>query len=80
MSLLATVNHDFFPISVAATRSPVIFIGTGEHIDDLEQFKVKPFISKLLGMGDIEGLLDKVNELKLDDDQVLSTGADRDRL
>ena len=55
---------------MAATRSPVIFIGTGEHIDDLEQFKVKPFISKLLGMGDIEGLLDKVNELKLDDDQV----------
>jgi len=57
--------------AVAATRSPVIFIGTGEHIDDLEQFKVKPFISKLLGMGDIEGLLDKVNELKLDDDQEL---------
>merc|ERR1712025_632089 len=47
--------------AVAATQSPVIFIGTGEHIDDLEQFKVKPFISKLLGMGDIEGLLDKVN-------------------
>lgn len=57
--------------AVAATKSPVIFIGTGEHIDDLEQFKVKPFISKLLGMGDIEGLLDKVNELKLDDDQEL---------
>jgi signal recognition particle subunit SRP54 len=45
---------------VAATQSPVIFIGTGEHIDDLESFKTKPFISKLLGMGDIEGLIDKV--------------------
>lgn len=46
--------------SVAATQSPVIYIGTGEHIDDLESFKTKPFISKLLGMGDIEGLIDKV--------------------
>lgn len=38
-----------FPSSVAATRSPIIFIGTGEHIDDFEPFKTQPFISKLLG-------------------------------
>lgn len=57
--------------AVAATKSPIIFIGTGEHIDEFEQFKVKPFISKLLGMGDIEGLIDKVNELKLDDNEEL---------
>ena len=36
--------------SVAATQSPITFIGTGEHIDDLEPFKTKPFISKLLGI------------------------------
>ena len=36
--------------SVAATKSPVIFIGTGEHTDDFEPFKVQPFVSKLLGM------------------------------
>ncbi|KAL1457970.1 hypothetical protein WDU94_008148 [Cyamophila willieti] len=57
--------------AVAATNSPVIFIGTGEHIDDLEPFKTKPFVSKLLGMGDIEGLIDKVNDLKLDDNEEL---------
>ncbi|XP_020281144.1 signal recognition particle 54 kDa protein [Pseudomyrmex gracilis] len=57
--------------AVAATQSPVIFVGTGEHIDDLEPFKTKPFISKLLGMGDIEGLIDKVNELNLDDNEEL---------
>ncbi|KAJ8938334.1 hypothetical protein NQ318_007047 [Aromia moschata] len=57
--------------AVAATNSPIIFIGTGEHIDDLEPFKTKPFISKLLGMGDIEGLIDKVNELKLEDNEEL---------
>jgi len=57
--------------AVAATQSPIIFIGTGEHIDDLEPFRTKPFISKLLGLGDIEGLIDKVNELKLDDNEEL---------
>lgn len=57
--------------SVAATQSPVIFIGTGEHIDDLEPFKTKPFISKLLGMGDIEGLIEKVNDLGLEDNEEL---------
>jgi len=57
--------------AVAATQSPVIFIGTGEHTDDFEPFKVQPFVSKLLGMGDIEGLIDKVNELKLDDNEEL---------
>ncbi|XP_059907509.1 signal recognition particle subunit SRP54 isoform X1 [Gadus macrocephalus] len=57
--------------AVAATKSPIIFIGTGEHIDDFEPFKTQPFISKLLGMGDIEGLIDKVNELKLDDNEEL---------
>ncbi|XP_068177579.1 signal recognition particle subunit SRP54-like [Antennarius striatus] len=53
--------------AVAANRSPVIFIGTGEHLGDLEPFKTKPFINKLLGMGDIEALVDTANELKLAD-------------
>jgi hypothetical protein len=48
---------------VAATGSPVIFIGTGEHIECLEPFESKPFVKKLLGMGDIDGLINKVNEL-----------------
>ncbi|TVU34940.1 hypothetical protein EJB05_16798 [Eragrostis curvula] len=33
-----------------ATKSPVIFIGTGEHIDEFEVFDVKPFVSRLLVM------------------------------
>ncbi|XP_041827173.1 signal recognition particle 54 kDa protein-like isoform X1 [Melanotaenia boesemani] len=56
--------------AVAATRSPIIFTGTGEHIDDFEPFKTQAFISKLLGMGDIEGLIGRVKELKLDDDKL----------
>ena len=53
--------------AVAATKSPIIFIGTGEHIDELEQFETTKFIRKLLNMGDIEGLIQKVNELKLEE-------------
>lgn len=57
--------------AVAATKSPIIFIGTGEHIDDLEPFQSQPFIKKLLGMGDVAGLMDRVNELGLDNDEEL---------
>lgn len=57
--------------AVAATKAPIIFIGTGEHIDEFEEFRVKPFVSKLLGMGDLEGLIDKVNELKLEENEDL---------
>jgi signal recognition particle GTPase len=44
------VLYSLFLYRVAATKSPIIFIGTGEHIDDFEPFKTQPFISKLLGM------------------------------
>ncbi|KAG2627068.1 signal recognition particle 54 kDa protein 2-like [Panicum virgatum] len=49
--------------AVAATRSPIIFIGTGEHIPDFEAFDVKPFVSRLLGMGDLSGLMDKIQNV-----------------
>ena len=42
------------------TKSPVFFIGTGEKMNDLETFNPKSFISRLLGLGDLEGLLEKV--------------------
>eukprot|EP00160_Parvularia_atlantis_P019298 Unigene7509_Nuclearia_a/m.23087 Unigene7509_Nuclearia_a/g.23087 ORF Unigene7509_Nuclearia_a/g.23087 Unigene7509_Nuclearia_a/m.23087 type:complete len:288 (+) Unigene7509_Nuclearia_a:827-1690(+) len=52
--------------AVAATRSPIMFIGVGEHIYDLERFDVKSFVSKLLGMGDLAGLAEKVQEINTD--------------
>ncbi len=42
--------------------APVKFIGVGEKIDDLEEFKPKNFIGQLLGMGDLEKLLAKAEE------------------
>ena len=44
--------------AVAATKTPIIFIGTGEHVHDFEKFSPKSFVSKLLGIGDIESLLE----------------------
>jgi signal recognition particle subunit SRP54 len=42
------------------TKAPVFFIGTGEKSSDLETFNPQAFVSRILGMGDIEGLLEKV--------------------
>jgi signal recognition particle subunit SRP54 len=47
---------------VAATGAPIKFIGTGEKVEDLEPFIPSRFIGRLLGMGDIEGLVAKVKE------------------
>jgi len=49
--------------AVAATQSPVIFLGTGEQIPDLEFFDPRSFVSRLLGMGDIKGMLKMIEEV-----------------
>lgn len=43
------------------TKAPVFFIGTGEKPADLETFNPSAFVSRILGMGDLEGLLEKVH-------------------
>jgi len=48
--------------AVAATRAKIKFIGAGEKIDDLEEFVPSTFVGRLLGMGDIKGLVEKVRE------------------
>ncbi len=46
----------------SATQAKVKFIGVGEKVDDLEQFKPKNFVSRLLGMGDLETLLERAEK------------------
>ncbi|MFB0499787.1 MAG: signal recognition particle protein Srp54 [Candidatus Hadarchaeaceae archaeon] len=48
--------------AVAATDAPIKFIGVGEHLDDLEPFVPERFVARLLGMGDIETLLKRIEE------------------
>ncbi len=47
----------------AETDAPVIFITTGEKINDIEEFNPKKFLSRLLGMGDLESLIEKIRSV-----------------
>jgi len=46
----------------SATGAKIKFIGVGEKINDLEEFNPTGFVSRLLGMGDLEALLEKTKE------------------
>jgi signal recognition particle subunit SRP54 len=52
----------------AVTNAPVKFIGVGEKVDALEEFKPKNFVGRLLGMGDLETLLEKAKEAISEED------------
>lgn len=43
----------------SVAEAPVRFIGIGEKVEDFERFNSERFVSELLGMGDIESLLEK---------------------
>jgi len=49
--------------AVATVKAPVVFIGVGEKVDDLERFHPTRFIGRMLGMGDLEGVLEKATEI-----------------
>ncbi|EKM55354.1 uncharacterized protein PHACADRAFT_255925 [Phanerochaete carnosa HHB-10118-sp] len=49
--------------AVAVTKTPIIFLGVGEHLHDLEKFSPQPFISKLLGLGDVQGLMEHMQDI-----------------
>lgn len=57
--------------SVSATNCPIEFIGTGEGMDDFEKFEAKRFVSKMLGMGDVEGLVEKISSIGIDQEDVI---------
>ena len=48
--------------AVAATGAPITHVGTGEHIEDFEDFEVKSFVSRMLGKGNIAGLMEKMKQ------------------
>ena len=47
-----------------------MFLGTGEHIRDLEPFDAKRFISRLLGMGDLSALMELASQ-EIDDQEAM---------
>ncbi|MCL2317821.1 MAG: signal recognition particle protein Srp54 [Methanomassiliicoccaceae archaeon] len=56
--------------AVARTKARIIFIGTGEHIRDLEAFNSDRFISRLLGMGDLASLVELAKD-EIDDEAAM---------
>jgi len=58
--------------AVAETQAPVMFVGTGEMLDALERLEPDRFISRLLGMGDLQSLLERAEEV-MDTDKAEET-------
>jgi len=52
----------------AVTQAPVKFIGIGEKIDALEEFKPAGFVGRILGMGDLDALMEKVHDAISEED------------
>jgi signal recognition particle subunit SRP54 len=51
----------------AEINSGVYFITTGEKINDIEEFNPKQFLSRLLGMGDLQSLIEKIKSVTDED-------------
>lgn len=46
------------------TNSPVYFVGTGEKMEDLQEFNATRYLSRLMGYGDLQALLEKAKEIQ----------------
>ena len=51
--------------AVAAIGAPIKFISAGEKLGDIEPFIPSRFVGRLLGMGDLQSLVDKVREAEV---------------
>jgi len=51
--------------AVAATGAKIKFIGVGEKVEELEVFDPPSFVSRLLGMGDIKSLVERMRQVEL---------------
>src|SRR3989338_5865997 len=52
----------------SVSGAKIKFIGVGEKVGDLEQYDPQRFVSRLIGYGDIQGLLEKAAEAGVDED------------
>lgn len=50
--------------AVAATKAIVKFVGLGEKIPELEVFEPRRFVGRLLGLGDLPTLIDKLKSIE----------------
>ena len=55
--------------AAAATGAKIMYIGTGERLDDVEEFNPTRFVGRLLGMGDIKALVEMAQQAEVEIDQ-----------
>ena len=54
----------------AVTGKPILYVGMGEKLSDLEQFYPDRMASRILGMGDVLSLIEKAQEnISIDEDK-----------
>ncbi len=56
--------------ATSVTGAKVKFIGTGEKLENLELYNPERFVSRLLGLGDLETLLEKAKEVDIKKESV----------
>ncbi|MBI4009579.1 MAG: signal recognition particle protein [Candidatus Aenigmarchaeota archaeon] len=56
--------------ATSTTGAKVKFIGVGEKIEDLELYDPTRFVSRLLGLGDLQTLLEKAKEVEIKKESV----------
>ena len=61
-----------FPF-VQSQEKPILYVGMGEKLSDLEQFYPDRMASRILGMGDVLSLIEKVGE-DIDEDKAREMG------
>ncbi len=52
----------------AVSEAPVYFLGTGEKLDDLQEFDAQRYLSRIMGYGDLQALLEKAKEVQEEGD------------
>lgn len=57
---LQSINQPSLSGAVSWCYAVVLVLRSGEHMDQFEAFETKRFVSRLLGRGDVSGLMDKI--------------------
>jgi len=56
--------------ATSVTKAKVKFIGTGEKVEEFELYDPERFVSRLLGLGDLQTLLEKAKEAEIKPEKV----------
>ncbi|MEM0054117.1 MAG: signal recognition particle receptor subunit alpha [Nitrososphaeria archaeon] len=56
--------------AAASTQAKIFFISTGEGLEDIEKFNPQRFVGRLLGLGDVKAILERVRQAEIEADEV----------